>query len=118
MDKKDWEDIVKEPVSEELRHKTMVRARQELEQLEQGTSVFSLKWLIPVIPGLAALLFFINNRSSKNEPSLLASDEELLNELAQLEQEDIGEFDSEFFSDLDFYDDFEFLEEWDGEEEV
>ncbi len=57
----DWDDIVKEKVSEELRHKTLARVRQEMDQ-KKNSNAFSWNWLLALVPGLAALVFFFNQQ--------------------------------------------------------
>lgn len=122
MAKNDWDDIVKEKVSEELRHKTLARVRQEMDQ-KKNSNAFSWNWLLALVPGLAALVFFFNQQKEGSEeddlPSLAVDDpqEDYLKELASLSDEEIDQYDEEMIEKLDFYKDLDVLEEWDGREE-
>ena len=116
MDKKDWDDIIEEPVSEELKHKTMVRVRQELEK--SSAKSFDFKWLALLVPGLAALLLFIRQKDDDGELSqTLAQEDDFIDEIKDLSLEELAELDDDFIDDLEFYEDLDILEDWDGSEE-
>ncbi|MCJ8277671.1 MAG: hypothetical protein MJK18_12575 [Bdellovibrionales bacterium] len=118
MNKNDWEDILKEPVSEELKHKTLARARQELDSV--STHSFDWRWLAALVPGLAALLIFIRKRTDENtdiETSLAQEDNEFIDEIKDFSAEELAELEDDLLEDLEFYEDLDILEDWDGSEE-
>ena len=120
MAKNDWDDIVEEKVSEELRHKTMARVRQELNQKKPA---FSWQWIWALIPGLAALVFFFNQKEWEKGSDPISpvakgeGEEDYLTELASLSDKEVDQYDEELIERLDFYQDLDVLEEWDGREE-
>ena len=116
MDKKDWEDIVKEPMSESLKARTMARVRQELDQKQAGFA-FDWKWLMPLIPGMAVLLFFVNKKEEKESEDLFTADLEYMDGLTELNEQELAELDDELFDDLDILEDLDVLEDWDGQSE-
>jgi hypothetical protein len=112
MSQENWDDILKEKVSEELRHKTMARARTELDHM--GThKTFSLSWLIPLVPALAALLFFIRSKESDESDLLAKSEESFLKELENMSISELDDFDEDLVANLDFYENLDLLEDWD-----
>ena len=116
MDKKDWDDIVKEPMSESLKARTMARARQELDQMQKN-SVFEWKWLAPLIPGLALLLFFINRDEDTGTEDSLTADLDYMDDLAELNEQELAELDDDILDDLDLLEDLDILEDWNGQSE-
>lgn len=112
MDKNFWDDIVKEPMSEGLKARTLARARQELDA-NKAKSFFSIKLLAPLVPGLALLFFYI--RQPKDDSSQVAlQDYEVMDDLMDMSSQELAELDEHLINDLEFFEDLEFLEEWDG----
>lgn len=117
MSKKNWDDIVKEPMSESLRHRTEARIRKELEGNEKERK-FSWNWLMPIAPALALALYILRKPWVEDKNFQLAEDdEEILNSLSELNAQEIESWDQDLIADLDFYTDLDVLEEWDGTDE-
>ncbi len=116
MDRRDWEDIVKEPMSESLKARTMARARQELDEIRGQQSRFHWAWLLPILPALGALALFVRQRQhdQADDLSLVASEEEYLETWTQLSDEELVGLDHEMIRDLQLLEDLDVLEEWDG----
>ncbi len=116
MDKKDWEDIVKEPMSESLKARTMARARQELDEMREQQSRLHWAWLVPILPALGALVLFVRQRQEDQTKNsvLLVSDDEYLDAWTQLSDDELAGLDHEMLRDLDLLEDLDVLEEWDG----
>lgn len=113
----DWEDTVKEKMSEELKHRTLVRVREEL-LAQKSSSRSRMKWLIPAVPGLAALLFLFRSPQDRSSGGALAElDDEWLDEILEIDQSELDEFDAEMMADLELLEDLDVLEVWDGQEE-
>ncbi len=114
MDKKDWEDIIKEPMSESLKARTMARVRQELDRNREVNSRFNWAWLIPLVPVLGALVLFVRQQKQGEgqQSSLVQTD--YLDDLTQLSEAELADYDHELLTDLELLEELEVLEEWDG----
>ncbi len=121
MKKPNWDDVTKEPMGESLKHRTLARAREELLTHEKEKSFSWSTWLFPVVPALAALLFFTRNKKleedSAGAPLLTSSDKEVLNTLEGLSETELDQLDPDLIANLDFYLELDILEEWDGTDE-
>lgn len=114
MDKKDWEDIVKEPMSESLKARTLARARQELETIRDTQTRFQWAWLIPLIPVFGALMLFIRQRQDSVTGNPQLAELDYLQQWMELSDEQLQDLDNELLADLELLEDLEILEEWDG----
>lgn len=112
MDKKDWDDIVQEPMSESLKARTMARARQELDAQREKQTRFHWAWLLPIVPALGALVLFIRQNQESDQPQV--AEMEFLEEWTEMSDEALEGLDHELLTDLDLLEDLEVLEEWDG----
>lgn len=122
MSKNKWDEILHEEVSEELKHRTMVRVRQELEALQEESSWNFLKFLVPAVSGLTAmvLVFRFWQQGEDGSPPQVADNEDLdfLFEVAELVGDNEDEFDLDLIEDMELLEDLEVLEAWDGRDEA
>ncbi len=114
VNRKDWDDIVKEPMSEGLKARTMARARQELDGLKEQKTRFSWVWLLPILPALGALVLFIRQRQEDESVGPQIAETEYFDELTDLTGDELDGLDHELLVDLELLDDLDVLEEWDG----